>query len=112
MVFLTVRSLASCFRTLSYSAMAFCNFPCWTNFSAELRTFCLLKPKPNAISFSDSRVRAFRRACGTDGQLRGGHWVKPRDGRSDMVIVRLASQIRMVTKGYRRGVYDRVLGRF
>ena len=30
------------------------------------------------------------------------------DGRSDTVIVRLASQNRMVTKGYRKGVYDRV----
>src|SRR5208337_2287057 len=29
--------------------MAFCSLPCWTNFSAALSTFCLLKPKPNAI---------------------------------------------------------------
>jgi hypothetical protein len=29
--------------------MAFCILPCWTYFSAALRTFCLLKPKPNAI---------------------------------------------------------------
>src|SRR5258707_2698663 len=49
MVLLTVRSLVSCFRTFSYSAMAFCSLHCWTNFSAALRTFCLLKPKPNAI---------------------------------------------------------------
>jgi len=31
---------------------------------------------------------------------------QPWDGRSDMVILRLASQNRMVTKGYRKGVYD------
>ncbi len=30
------------------------------------------------------------------------------DGRSDMVILRLDPRIRMVTKGYRKGVYDRV----
>src|SRR5689334_3977963 len=30
--------------------MAFCSLPCWTYFSAAPRTFCLLKPKPNAIS--------------------------------------------------------------
>src|ERR1700690_1311985 len=29
--------------------MAFCILPCWTYFSAALRTFCLLNPKPNAI---------------------------------------------------------------
>src|SRR5438067_9866933 len=46
----TVSSLGSAFRTFSYSAVAFCSLPCWTNFSAALRTFCLLKPKPNAIS--------------------------------------------------------------
>ena len=28
------------------------------------------------------------------------------DGRSDTVIVRLASQNRMVTKGYQEGVYE------
>src|SRR5207302_10726721 len=48
-VFRTVRSLGSCLRTFSYSAMAFCSLPCWTYFSAELRTFALLKPRPNAI---------------------------------------------------------------
>src|SRR5271169_5449266 len=48
-VFITVRSLGSALRTFSYSVMAFGNLPCWTNFSAALRTFCLLKPKPNAI---------------------------------------------------------------
>src|SRR5207302_10054233 len=58
-VFETVRSFGSAFRTFSYSEMAFCSFPCWTNFSAELRTFCLLNPKPNAISFSDSRSVRF-----------------------------------------------------
>src|ERR1700722_9299560 len=30
--------------------MAFCSLPCWTYFSAALRAFCLLNPKPNAIS--------------------------------------------------------------
>src|SRR2546427_610021 len=47
--FAAVRSLGSFLRIFSYSAMAFCSLPCWTNFSAALRTFCLLKPKPNAI---------------------------------------------------------------
>ena len=47
--------IVSC-RILSYSAMAFCSLPCWTNFSAALRTFCLLKPKPNAIGFADSSL--------------------------------------------------------
>src|SRR6476661_10125873 len=49
MVLETVSSLGSALRTFSYSAMAFCSLPCWTNFSAALRAFCLLKPKPNAI---------------------------------------------------------------
>src|SRR5678815_3861755 len=48
-VLLTVRSLGSFLRIFSYSVMAFCSLPCWTNFSAALRTFCLLNPKPNAI---------------------------------------------------------------
>ncbi len=30
----------------------------------------------------------------------------PWDGRSDMVILRLDGQNRMVTKGYRKGVYE------
>src|SRR5437588_1677317 len=38
--------------------MAFCSFPCWTNFSAALRTFCLLKPKPNAISEYEKVLKA------------------------------------------------------
>src|SRR5580693_7297201 len=46
---MTVRSLGSALRTFSYSVIAFGNLPCWTNFSAALRAFCLLKPKPNAI---------------------------------------------------------------
>src|SRR6266851_7201157 len=29
--------------------MALGSLPCWTYFSAALRTFCLLNPKPNAI---------------------------------------------------------------
>jgi hypothetical protein len=41
-------------------------------------------------------------------QLPGQAW----DGHSDMVIVRLASLIRMVTKDYQRRVYNRVLARF
>src|ERR1039458_6056560 len=56
MVLLTVRSLGSFLRTFSYSAMAFCSLPCWTNFSAALRAFCLLKPKPNAIKCADSSL--------------------------------------------------------
>src|SRR5882762_8149846 len=49
MVLETVSSLGSALRTFSYSAMALGSLPCWTNFSAALRAFCLLKPKPNAI---------------------------------------------------------------
>src|SRR6266404_6173349 len=49
MVLSTVRSLGSSLMTFSYSAMAFCSLPCWTNFSAELSTFVLLKPNPSAI---------------------------------------------------------------
>src|SRR5947199_6639997 len=45
----TVSSLGSALRTFSYSAMAFCSLPCWTNFSAELSTFALLNPNPSAI---------------------------------------------------------------
>jgi hypothetical protein len=36
---------------------------------------------------------------------------KLRDGHSDMVILRLDCQIRMVTKGYRKGVYKWVEGK-
>src|SRR3954454_2886894 len=50
MVLETVSSLGSALSTFSYSPMAFCSLPCWTNFSAALRAFCLLKPNPNAIS--------------------------------------------------------------
>src|SRR5437763_10999872 len=49
MVLRTVRSLGSSLMTFSYSAMAFCSLPCWTNFSAELSTFALLNPNPSAI---------------------------------------------------------------
>src|SRR5215470_3741063 len=35
--------------TFSYSVMAFCSLPCWTNFSAALSTFVLLNPNPSAI---------------------------------------------------------------
>src|SRR5215472_12896472 len=45
----TVRSLGSFLMIFSYSEMAFCSLPCWTNFSAALSTFCLLNPKPNAM---------------------------------------------------------------
>src|SRR5271169_1678483 len=109
MVLLTVRSLASCFRTLSYSAMAFCSLPCWTNFSAALRTFCLLKPKPNAIgvrtpAFTPPNARDFRQRCRT-GRTSPG--IPRRDtanragGSRSKVIVRPGTRVPMVTDDYR-----------
>jgi len=47
-VLVTGRSLESFFRKYPYPGMAFWILPCWTYFSALLRTFCLLKPN-NAI---------------------------------------------------------------
>src|ERR1700757_2356535 len=93
--------------------MAFCSLPCWTYFSAALRTFCLLKPNPNAIK---GRTPAFPRR-------RSAHesWERPRSGLNGpprrlpggivgptRAIVRLVTENRMVTKGYQKGVYDRV----
>src|SRR5437870_4438858 len=92
--------------------MAFCNFPCWTHFSAALRTFCLLNPKPNAIKLrtpapcflgrretNDHPTAGLRAYPSADS---GQAW----DGHSDTVIVRLDSPISMVTKGYQKGVYE------
>src|SRR5262249_41886191 len=83
--------------------------------SAALRVFCLLKPKPKAISvrtpvavslpprtsclgrFSDGfppRDRAYSTGVGLVSRTRA--------------IVRRPRKNRMVTKGYRKGVYDRV----
>src|SRR4029077_2933909 len=114
MVFRTVKSRGSALRIFSYSAMAFCSLPCWTYFSAALRTFCLLKPKPNAI-----RVRT-----PASSRRRSAHetWEPRQTGRKQAAlgsaphgtasltkaIVRRVTRIRMVTKGYRKGVYDRV----
>src|ERR1019366_4461703 len=89
MVLLTVRSLGSFLRTFSYSAMAFCSLPCWTNFSAALRAFCLLKPKPNAIKCADSSLFPVERPPTT--QL----------GSRSKVIVRLGRTSPMVTDDYR-----------
>src|SRR5215813_180338 len=57
MVFRTVRSFGSCLMILSYSAIAACSLPCWTYFSAALRTFALLNPNPSAIVL-DERIYA------------------------------------------------------
>src|SRR6202022_898233 len=116
MVLETVSSLGSALRTFSYSAMAFCSLPCWTNFSAELSAFCLLKPKPNAIGL---RTPAPVHLPPENIFLTEG---PPTDSPSDrsclpinrgMVfrtrpIVRRGTENRMVTKGYRKGVYERV----
>src|SRR5579864_6902577 len=84
--------------------MAFCNLPCWTNFSAALRTFCLLNPKPNAIGLRTPApcVSPFRgeRTVRTATPARAGS-----QSTRTKVIVRLASQNRMVTKDYQKGVY-------
>src|ERR1019366_919266 len=120
MVLLTVRSLASCCRILSYSAMAFCSLPCWTNFSAALRTFCLLKPKPNAIgvrtpAFFPSNACAFRQRCRTGPNLAGRFPDETpqtaQTGPRSNVIVRPGTLSPMVTNdylGYRKGVYVRL----
>src|SRR5208337_5262758 len=110
MVLLTVRSLLSCFRTLSYSAMAFCSLPCWTNFSAALRAFCLLKPKPNAIgvrtpAFFPPNACAFRQRSRTGPNLAGRfpdetpQTAQP--GSRSNVIVRPGGARPMVTDDYR-----------
>src|SRR5579863_779863 len=115
MVFATVRSLGSFFATFSYSVMAFCSLPCWTNFSAALRTFCLLKPNPNAIEVrTPAPFSSWSENPSGAGEFAGGS-TPPRHLPTlremvlrTRVIVRLGSQNRMVTKGYRKGVYDRV----
>src|SRR5882724_13506235 len=116
MVLETVSSLGSALRTFSYSAMALGSLPCWTNFSAALRAFCLLKPKPNAIRLltpapglfparKHLREKVHRRVGHPTGHvcrsLRGMVF-------RTRVIVRRVTKNRMVTKGYRKGVYDRV----
>src|SRR5437899_8890677 len=81
MVLRTVRSLGSCFRTFSYSAMAFCSLPCCTNFSAALRIFVLLEPKPSAIMESENdNAVTLRQYC--DACLRSGTCgLQPQDHR-------------------------------
>src|SRR5215510_1359587 len=95
--------------------MAFCNLPCWTYFSAALRTFCLLNPKPKAIIGADSSFLTRRRSAHlTWKQSTVGLMHSPRKNRSGRTrrrpkaVVRRVTQIRMVTKGYRKGVYVRV----
>src|SRR5271157_2218403 len=119
MVLLTVRSLASCFRTLSYSAMAFCSLPCWTNFSAALRTFSLLKPKPNAIRCADSSLfpaerprfpPALPNGSEPRREIPGETPQTAQPGSRSKVIVRPGTRSPMVTddyRGYRKGVYVR-----
>src|SRR5579859_2150636 len=103
--------------------MAFCSLPCWTYFSALARTFCLLKPN-NAIERELSRTWSYQqlthplrrlsakpaarlgncsrvqRAAGHPEYRQMVHRTRP--------IVRLEVMNRMVTKGYRKGVYRRV----
>src|ERR1700746_560445 len=93
--------------------MAFCSLPCWTYFSAALRTFCLLKPKPNAIRVRTPASPRRRSAHETWEPRQTGRKQaalgspRPRDSITN-AIVRRVTRIRMVTKGYRKGVYDRV----
>src|SRR5882672_463600 len=116
MVLETVSSLGSALRTFSYSAMALGSLPCWTNFSAALRAFCLLKPKPNAIRLLTPAPGLFpaRKHLREKVHRRVGHptghclpIIRGMVFRT-RVIVRRVTYIRMVTKGYRKGVYDRV----
>src|SRR5215471_13454625 len=109
-VLVTVRSLASFLRIFSYSAMAFCSLPCCTNFSAALRTFCLLKPKPNAIGFPDSSLDSFSPSA-KSGHMR----IPPRNTRDSpgkppptaqqgsrtKVILRWVTGSGMITNDYR-----------
>src|SRR5579864_9191845 len=93
--------------------MAFCSLPCWTYFSAALRTFCLLKPKPNAIKVRTPAFPRRRSAHESWERRRSGLNGPPRPLPGGIVgptraIVRLVTQNRMVTKGYQKGVYDRV----
>src|SRR5690348_10741568 len=103
--------------------MAFCSLPCWTYFSALARTFCLLKPN-NAIERELSRPGlsnndfdtgkkpwckphgAFGGTC--PGTMPGGHPQHRQMVHRTRPIVRLEVMNRMVTKGYRKGVYRRV----
>src|ERR1700756_430230 len=93
--------------------MAFCSLPCWTYFSAALRTFCLLKPKPNAIKVRTPAFPRRRSAHESWERRRSGLNGPPRRLPGGIVgptraIVRLVTENRMVTKGYQKGVYDRV----
>src|ERR1700719_4576768 len=89
--------------------MAFCSLPCWTYFSAALRTFCLLNPKPNAIG-TNSSPWSYR---GSYEPFLGSIPGKTSAAIPDAVemagrtkpIVRLDMANRMVTKGYQKGVY-------
>src|SRR5208337_1761898 len=110
MVLLTVRSLASLLRIFSYSAMAFCSLPCWTNFSAALRIFCLLKPKPNAIGCGlqpfTRRTRAHSASVAERVRTSpGDSQAKPRQPHKarlrSKVIVRPGTGSAMVTDDYR-----------
>src|SRR5271157_833223 len=108
-VLVTVRSLASFLRIFSYSEMAFGSLPCWTYFSALARTFCLLKPN------SAIRVRTPDPGLNTKPAEREG--VAP-GYRFRAVISPIGGWLagqghckawvmnRMVTKGYRKGVYE------
>src|SRR6266403_1572914 len=117
MVLETVSSLGSALRTFSYSAMAFCSLPCWTNFSAALRAFCLLKPKPNAICLLTPAPVHLPPEKHLPWEARPTGWPSDRPCLPIIrgmvlrtrVIVRRVTKNRMVTKGYRKGVYDRVM---
>src|ERR1051325_11498241 len=88
-VFKTVRSLGSALMIFSYSEMAFCSLPCWTNFSAELSTFCLLNPKPNAIEVRTPLMLLTRlsdyKPGDSEASSRSGHGkgTYPKDGPTD-----------------------------
>src|ERR1700675_4920732 len=93
--------------------MALWILPCWTYFSALLRTFCLLNPN-NAI-----RVRASDPGIDIDEAPLTSRNLLPNTAPKVIMpigrwtyrtrpIVRLDVMNRMVTKGYQKGVYERV----
>src|SRR5580704_16317011 len=96
--------------------MAFWSLPCWTYFSALAKVFCLLKPN-NAIEcelrnlvLNPKCFDLYRRRWGPFS----GYRVSPVNlsyrrmtGRT-RPIVRPDVMNRMVTKGYQKGVYERV----
>ena len=93
--------------------IAFGNLPCWTNFSAALRTFCLLEAKTKRHKSADSSSGSLPRqnhillphesSVQVDHSIGIAPSIRRWSLRDKGVIVRLGTQNRMVTKGYRKG---------